>query len=467
MSEVKSSTPSFNDFDPSLIPFQDELIDDIECKLDFSLGTHEILLSGSVGSAKSILLAHLILKHCFTYNGAKALIGRRALPDLRDTLYQKIMEHLEDSELKDGLHYRGYDTTCSIIFPPWGSEIIPRTWSDKKFKKFRSLELSFAAIDEITETPDDDKDFYTEMRMRLGRQPHINRNMIITATNPDSPQHWAYDYFIRPNEGGSKHPTKHVYYSKTKDNPFLPKWYIEQLESEYDPKLARRMLYGEWLEIANEVIYYAYNPEVNFKSEDYKINVNFPLLLSWDFNIGVGKPMSAILGQFDGHAYHWFDEVIIHGSRTQDTLDELESKGIFENKCTFEIYGDAAGRHRDTRSIKTDWDIIKTFLSNYKRIDNSVIAFSFNVPMSNPPIRERHNLVNSYFVNQRKEVRCYVYKKAKMLDKGLRLSQLKKGASLIEDDSKEYQHCTTALGYCLNYKHKSLYNNTRSSVEEN
>ena len=465
MDQLKS-TPSFGEFEPWHIPFQDQLIDDIECNLDFSLGTHEFLLSGSVGSAKSLVLAHLLVKHCIQFPGAKALIGRRALPDLRDTLYQKIMEHLQDDQLQDGVHYRGYDTTCSIVFPPWQSEIIPRTWSDKKFKKFRSLELSMAVIDELTETPDEDKDFYTELRMRLGRQPHIKRNLILTATNPDSPQHWAYDYFIKPNSGGAKHATKHVYYSKTKDNPFLPRWYTEQLESEYDPRLARRMLYGEWLEIAQEVIYYAYNPEANFRNHDYIIDEKRPILIAWDFNIGVGKPMSVILGQFDGVCYHWFGEIIIHGSRTQSTLDEIESRGIFEKKVMFEVYGDAAGNHKDTRSIQTDWDIIRKFLANYRRKDGSPLAFAINVPRANPPIRERHNRVNSYCRNELNQVRLYVYKGAPTLDKGLRLTALKKGSDLIEDDSKEYQHCTTALGYCVTYKHRAQ-STTRSEVFEN
>jgi len=463
--EYKKSTPSFTEFDPSKIAFQDQLIDDIERNINFDLGVHEFLLSGSVGSAKSLVIAHLIIKHCIQFPGAKTLIGRRSLPDLRDTLYQKIIEHLQDNYLKDGIHYRGYDTTCQIIFPPWRSEIIPRTWSDKKFKKFRSLELSFAGIDELTETPDADKEFFTELRMRLGRQPHISRNILISATNPDSPQHWAYDYFIRPNET-KKHPTRHVYYSKTKDNKFLPDWYIEQLESEYDPKLARRMLYGEWLEISQEVIYYAYSPEVNFRDYEYKIQNNYPIMFAWDFNIGIGKPMSVIIGQFDGINYHWFDEIIIHGSRTQDTLDEIANKNLLEHNVLFEIYGDASGRHRDTRTIKTDWDIIKIFFANYIRKDGSSPAFSINVPLSNPPIRERHNRVNSYCRNERNESRLFVYKKAKMLDKGLRLTQLKKGADLIEDDSKEYQHCTTALGYCLVWKHK-IINSHRSTIEEN
>jgi hypothetical protein len=34
--------------------------------------------------------------------------------------------------------------------------------------------------------------------------------------------------------------------------------------------MARRMLYGEWLEIKKDVVYYNYDPDINFKKR-YRI----------------------------------------------------------------------------------------------------------------------------------------------------------------------------------------------------
>jgi hypothetical protein len=42
-----------------------------------------------------------------------------------------------------------------------------------------------------------------------------------------------------------------------------------------------------------------------------------------------------------------------------------------------------------------------------------------------------------------------VHKRAKTVDEGLRLTKLKAGGHYIEDDTKHYQHVTTALGYGL------------------
>jgi PBSX family phage terminase large subunit len=448
MSET-TSTPTFTQFSPERIPFQDRVISHLD-QLIGSDGVHEFLLSGSVGSSKSILMAHAICKHCIQFPGAKALMGRRALPDLRDTLFNKIAEHLDDEYLIDGVHYKTYERECRIEFPFFRSEIIGRSWADSKFSKLRSLELSAAAIEELTEN---DKDHaYRELKMRVGRLPHIKQNFIISATNPDSPSHWVYKYFIEPNIH-SKHATRHVYYSLTHENPFLPTWYIEQLKKDFDPKMARRMLYGEWIEISQEVVYHSYQADRSFRPYKYKIDPSKPIIMAFDFNIGKGKPMSVVFGQEVADEYHWFKVVAIHGSRTEQIMEECLGLGLLEHDNIYEVYGDATGEHKDTRSLFTDYDIIKKFLSNVRRKNGQPIAWVLNVPRSNPPVRTRHNIVNGYCMNAKGQTRFYVYEGAELLDKGMRLTALKDNGSYIEDDSPEYQHCTTAIGYAIVYKY--------------
>jgi len=177
------STPSLTSFDPSIIPYQKEVIRAVRKEYDYSLGTHEILLSGSVGSAKSTLLAHIVLTHCLMNSGARFLIGRLSMPALKATLLNKILEHMSD-DLVQGVDYEVNITTATIRFSN-GSEIISRSWSDKKYFKVRSLELSGAAIEESSENQTDE--FYTEIKMRVGRLPYIKENIIIHATNPGSP----------------------------------------------------------------------------------------------------------------------------------------------------------------------------------------------------------------------------------------------------------------------------------------
>lgn len=440
-----TSTPTITSFDPHVIPYQYEIIKGVRKEYDYSLGLHEILMSGSVGSAKSTLISHIAVTHCLMNEGARFMLGRLSMPALRATLFSKTLEHIGE-DLKEGVNFWINQTTATIKFKN-GSEIISRSWSDKKYFKVRSLELSGAAIDEIVET--ETQEFYNEIKMRVGRLPHIKENIIINATNPDSPSHWVYKYFIEPNKAESNHPTRHVFYSRTEDNPFLPNQYIDQLKRDLDPKLARRMLYGEWLEIASEVIYYAYDTDTQYLSKTkYEVDPSLPIWLSWDFNIGEGKPMSVLAAQQKGEVLHVFKEWVTEGMRTQDSLDEIYESNVLDHPSKIMVTGDAAGKHRDTRSSRSDYDIIRRYLSNAE-VRGRPVDFEMRVLKSNPPVRTRHNKVNAFCKNVTGETRLYVHKGCKTVDEGLRLTQLKKGGMYIEDDSKYYQHITTALGYLI------------------
>lgn len=434
---ISSSTPGLIQFDPKIIPYQFQVIKDTRRVFDYSLGTHEILLSGSVGSAKSILMAHIVVTHCLMNMGAIAMIGRLSMPALRSTLFAKILEHIS-VDLKEGQDYWVNDTTATIKFRN-GSKIISRSWSDKKYFKVRSLELSLAAIEEASEN--ETQSFYNEVKMRVGRLPHVKENIIINATNPDEPDHWLYKYFIT-----SKKKTRHVYYSVTTDNPFLPPQYIAQLKADLDPLMARRMIYGEWLSIQGEVVYYAYDKSRNFRDYSYEINPKLPIHLCFDFNIASGKPLSCALMQYTWPIKHVFDESVIHTARTMEVLDDLEGRGLIKKDFKYVVNGDAAGRHRDTRNFKSDYDIIVQWFAKRS------ISMELRVPSANPPVRSRHNRLNAEFINANGETNLYVYKEAKTVDEAFRLTKLKKGAGYIEDDSKHYQHVGTGCGYSVCYE---------------
>lgn len=450
---VSKSTPSFTEYNPTSIKFQSDVICDIDYNLDFGLGTHELLLSGSVGSGKSLLAAHIIIKHALKYPKARIGIGRRSLPDIKATIFNLITDHLEDPAVSKYVLSINYSTAQVELTN--GSFIEAVSWADKKYKKLRSRVYSLFVFEEAVENKGDDNQAFIEVRQRVGRLPHIKENLIIYCTNPDSPAHELYKYFFNETQ-----PTKHIYFSKTEQNPFLPKTYIEQLKRDLPTKEAQRMLEGKWIEIDNERLYYAYNPDINFKKEIYNINRNLSVSLSFDFNIGVGKPMSCVISQYDHvkDMFHFYDEVVIHGSRTENVLEELDARGFFDLNTRIEVHGDATGGARTPASKWSNYEIIDQFLANYKTKAGLKLNYALLVPKSNPPIRERHNIVNGYCENSKGERRLFVYEKCKMLHEGMKLTSLKKGADYIEDDSKEWQHATTSLGYriCYTSKNKNI-----------
>lgn len=427
-----SSTPTLEQFKP--LSGQWNILKQLS-ELDYSLGTHELLLSGSVGSAKSLTLAHIATTHCLKNQNANFMIGRQALPDLKATLCQKILEHSTGLSFLDR-----YNSSTGCFRFTNGSRITALSWGDKNFEKLGSYEFSAGAIEELVETKGPDA--YDKILQRVGRLPHIKESFVISATNPSSPSHWAYKKLI-----DSKSERVHVHYSNTYDNPYLPVSYIEGLKERLDAKQVQRMIYGKWVEINEEVVYYEYEKSQNYIEEDYTINKSLPIRLMFDFNIGQGKPLSVVLGQYEDRSdtWHLFDEVIVEGQRTADSLEEVLGRGYFDNYSNFIIHGDATGRSRDTRNVRSDYDIIDHFLSNLDR----KINFKIDVPRSNPPIRTRHNTVNGYLCNSKGRRKLFVYKKCEIVDEGLRLTALKEKGKFIEDDSKSYQHCTTSIGYAI------------------
>ncbi|NQY43366.1 MAG: hypothetical protein HRT87_08490 [Legionellales bacterium] len=428
-----SSTPTVTEFNPNLIPYQFEVINDIRQEYNYNLGVHEIMLSGSVGSAKSLLMAHAVITHCLFNSGAHALIGRKALPQLKDTLFQMIRDHLATD-----VNYK-VNTSRGIIEFENGSKITCFSWADKAYKKVRSYALSCAAIEEFTENAD--LEFYKEIKMRVGRIPHIKENFIINATNPDAPDHPAHKYFI---EKADEIETRHVYYSLTEQNPFLPKTYIENLKETLTPKEADRMLRGKWVSIHTDVVFYNYDKPRNYVNEHYQWNPRLRIDLFFDFNIGYGKPMSAAAGQVDEMGvFHIGKDFIIEGARTEDVCEEIYNSGILHNHRIINIFGDCNGRNRDTRNTLDDYAIIKRY---FERKGFRVII---NVPKSNPDLRASENLTNAMCLNEQNKVRLKVYKDAYTAHEGLNFTKYKKGAKLIQDDSDYFQHVSTAIRYWI------------------
>ncbi len=455
--QYTGSTPSFSEFDPRYIPWQMNVINDME-KADYTKGVHEFMLSGAVGSAKSILMAHQIVKHCVYYPRARLAIARKAMPDLKDTLFRKIFDHLGD-DFTDGEDIRLIENRGMIKFKN-GSEIISRSWADRKSFKVRSLELSSAAIEEVTENDDIDKRAVEELIMRTGRLPHVPESWVMVATNPDSPSHWAYKRWI-----DTKDPLRHVYYSITTDNPFLPKAYVNKLLGDLDPKMAARMVYGRWLDIQGETIYHQYDSNVHELLWQYKIDESQPIHFSWDFNIGAGKPLSVIFYQIIDGVFHFFDEVVIEGARTESNLEEAANKGLFELSSEYICHGDATGTRRDTRSNLSDYEIIDNFMRRYTQKNGTTLRYKREIPTVNPPIRTRHNVMNRYLKNALGEVKIFVYPKCKVFREGMKLTKLRRGAEYQEDDSKFYQHITTAAGYGVCW-HDMIINRKKSGARE-
>jgi hypothetical protein len=463
---VSGSTPSFVEFDPRAVKWQKYVFWLIRKVWKRDWGLLEILMSGSFGSAKSIVIAHLAVTHCLMHEKAVFLLGRLAKPDLKGTIYKKIIEHIED-ELVEGVDYIANTNEAYIKFLKNKSEIISYSWRDGNHKKLRSIEASAGAIEELTENEGKHSEAYKEFKNRVGRLAHVPESFLICATNPDDPGHWVYNYFIDKGYEFKKwvkkfknsfasfvtsketpYSNRIVFYSVTTDNPFLHPGYIDSIMSSYGPREIERYIYGKWVPIIGDSVYYSYKPDRSFlKDKEYKVDSRYPISISHDFNIGKGKPMSAAASQYINGVWHTFKTFVIEGISTPQLMEEIGSSGVLDHGCTILIHGDGCGAHRDTRSLTTDYQIIKQYYDSYRTPQGNPVAYSYQVPLKNPPVKARHNIVNGLLCNAKGEVRWFVYKGCGVVNDAFQMTKLVENGNYIEDDSKPYQHIGTALGY--------------------
>ena len=449
-----SSTPLYREYVP--LPHQYDVHHAIREEYDYSLGTHEILMSGSVGSAKSMAGVNEGVEHVLKYPGANLGVGRLALPDLKATFCTKIKEHVYN--IGAGLDFKYNESTGNFKVSN-GSKISARSWHDGNFSKLGSYEYSSFIIEELTENKGKYEDAYKTITQRVGRLK-IPQKFILSLTNPDGPSHWAYKYFIK-----GQNPTRHVFYSLTTDNLHLPDSYIRKLGETLDPKMYERMVKGRWIDLKTEVIYYQYSDinEINqhmvFQDpedlklgnppwrhiENYQVSPYFPQVMSCDFNIGEGKPMSFVFCQHVNGSSHFYGEVIVDGARTREAVIEAIEKKLIVPQHPLIVDGDASGYSKDTRHDGNDYSIIEDVLKDYG------FSYQIRAPRKNPAIKIRHALVNGRCKNKAGQPRLFVYKGAPTVRDGLSLTKLKPGANFIEDDGPNcpYQHCSTAVGYTV------------------
>ena len=188
---------------------------------------------GSAGSAKSYFITQkLIVRAC--NEKIKILVCRRTATTIRNTCFSLFKDILSKWQLLPRIKIR--ETDFNIKFPN-GSEII-FIGLDEETKLLSLNGIGAIFIEEAFEVP---KPIVEQLNLRLrGSTPN---QQIIMAFNPISKNHWLYDFCeVNP-------PSSFIFsHSTYKDNPFLNKEYIAELEELYkrNPAKARIFCDGQW-----------------------------------------------------------------------------------------------------------------------------------------------------------------------------------------------------------------------------
>jgi len=108
------------------------------------------------------------------------------------------------------------------------------------------------------------------------------------------------------------------------------------------------------------------------------------------------------------------------------------------------VYGDASGSAQQTTGM-SDYELVREYF-----MANSRVTVDYRVPKSNPPVRERVNLVNRLFLSAAGQVAVQVDPKCKELIKDLEQVCYKADSMVIDKDrDRARTHVSDALGYLM------------------
>lgn len=271
----------------------------------------------------------------------------------------------------------------------------------------------------------------------------------LDTVHPENPDYRPWCWLIGVPEG-----LNHYYdiaeYAKNSNDPdwkyytwkssdILPEDVIEAARRRMSPRHYRQE-YEASFEAASSRVYEDYSP-LNYTEET--IQAHEQLYWFHDFNF---SPMSSGIGVVRKDGFYILDEIVLQSAvARQSALEFVEKFKDHANKNVV-IFGDPAGRAGEKHGHSSDYSELE------KVLKDSGWTLTRKVKMRAPAIRDRQNAVRAKICNAKGERTLFVNpKKAEYAHKGLATTQVKDGSTFLEADS-EYQHITTAIGYCCDYE---------------
>ena len=157
-------------------------------------------------------------------------------------------------------------------------------------------------------------------------------------------------------------------------------------------------------------------------------------------------PLSSAVGVLRNNNEHLYllDEIVLISAVSRQSAQEFVEKYKGHKNKHVIIYGDPAGKAGEKHGHPSDYNEIEDVLKL------NGWQYTRKVKAAHPAIKDRQNAVRAKILNADGDVSLFVNRKtAEWCHKGLATVQLQKGSSFQEDQKNDYQHITTAIGYCV------------------
>jgi hypothetical protein len=382
--------------------------------------------SGPIGSGKSQALCQEAIKLSFVNQGRTGLLGAPTYPMLRDATQSTLLEILYGADIP----FEHNKSENTIVFPGTGSKILLRAVDE--FERLRGTNLAWFGLDELTYTQEAS---WLRLEGRL-RDPKATRLCGFAVWTPKGFD-WVYKKFIALDKPDGYAAIR----ARANENRYLldklPSFY-SNLQRSYDDKFYRQEVLGEYLSLTGGTVYSSFSREQNV--QPLEIERRLPLFWTLDFNV---DPMSSLVAQKSGNKVRILDEIVIRNATTRDACEEF-LKRFGSHEAEIVVYGDASGNQHQTTG-STDYEMIREHFAVA-----SNLAVRYEVPKSNPGVRDRINLTNSKLRSAAGEVHLVVDPKCKELIKDFEQVSYKTESPVIDKDRDRHRtHLSDALGYLL------------------
>jgi len=271
-----------------------------------------VLNSGGVGSGKTYGIAIKAFKLCLEYPGIFGLIGAQTYPLLRDTTLREFINIVPTETIKT------YNKTNQHFMFHNGSEVIFRAFDDEN--KLKSLNLGFAAIEEMTDVTEETFKML-RTRMRQDGMP----GTIFGATNPSTFGNWVYRYFIDPERPVIPNDRRDVIYSVSSDNFYLPDEYLEDLETlkTTNPEYYSMMIQGKWGSFEGLIYNLPMEQRVNPDQLPPKKKIH-----RWfaGLDFGFTHPTALVIIGVREDTYYIYDEIYQHKMTPPQIIEAVKQK---------------------------------------------------------------------------------------------------------------------------------------------
>ena len=351
---------------------------------------------------------------------------------IRDVL-QPTLEEILDF-LKFDYEYRAMQTRYKITWKNgYGSIILG---SAENWRRWAGLNLAGFGIDEASLLKDDGDWKMGISRLRDGK--HLTG---FTATTPEG-FNWHYEYWKEKPRAGYE-----LINGKSTDNKFLPQEFIDTLIENYDERLLKAYLNGEYVNMQSGQAYYNFERGKNVKKVNY--DSQKPIILALDFNV---RPMCGCLLQIydTDPKIRIFDEISLNHSGAGELMTEKLAREVKvhyprekfavtdlrkQNPLTnYFVYPDPSGHQRRTSSSHTDHDILRKE------------GFMVKVKKKAPRVVDRLNSVNNAFKT------IIIDPKCKVLIRDLEQVALEPNTRKLDKTNPVLTHMSDALGYFIDYE---------------